>query len=354
MDRKPDTTKLKELVDELFRKKYNSNIYELLDVDGLRSVVPVCRQLFPKFSDCFIADKIKELFDFDNLVVKTGQWSNEEVTLLEENTEKYLIENDLSLQDVFKLSQTEKRFFYRYISVGIQRFHSKVARKFAHHFITGNHVGRYTPSEARTVVNLEKQYRYKEDKWKAIGTFLGRSPESIRKKSSYERTAKTKGKSRWSKREVKRLLEGLEEYKSDETGPIWERIAEIVKTKNKQQCYSKYRSMNRPSKKFCKTDSVRLVEHLHSMNIKYCHNVNWQQIASTFNQDTEAGLLKSHFKYLCQRFVPLATGLMLRDVTTILMDTYVQKYRTRLKNLEVKAELNDVDITVKLEQHTTF
>lgn len=220
---------------------------------------------------------------------KQGQWTKEEVDVLQENINRYCAERNIMdpTTIIFEMSKDERKDFYRCIARGLQRPLFSVYRRVTRMYDQKNHIGKYTPDE----INKLKELRLKfGNDWSSIGAALGRSASSVKDKFRLMKETCNSGK--WLREEEKRLatavydLAGVKPGENITTGLSWALVAERVGTRSEKQCRTKWLNyLNWKQKggtEWTREDDINLVLKISNLNVNNDTEIDWNELANNW------------------------------------------------------------------------
>ncbi|KAK6993451.1 cyclin-D-binding Myb-like transcription factor 1 [Biomphalaria glabrata] len=213
---------------------------------------------------------------------KQGQWTKEEIEILEANITNYC--KDHSIKDpaevIFEMSKDERKDFYRTVALGIQRPLFSVYRRVTRMYDHKNHRGKYTPSEMKNLKVLRAKHG---NDWAAIGVALGRSASSVKDKCRLMKDNCNAGK--WYPEEEERLaaavynLTGLKPSESITSGLSWATVAQHVGTRSEKQCRTKWLNYlnwkQQGGADWTREDDGLLIDKVSKMNVTSDTEIDW-------------------------------------------------------------------------------
>ncbi|EDL20441.1 mCG1033166, partial [Mus musculus] len=127
----------------------------------------------------FTGKEVKNALTDQGQKWKQGMWTKEEINMLTNNIELYMEEHgvDNPPEIIFKMSKSERKDFYRSISLVLNRPLFSIYRRVVRMYDDRNHVGKYSPEEIKKLKELWQKHG---DDWISIGTAMGRSPSSVK------------------------------------------------------------------------------------------------------------------------------------------------------------------------------
>lgn len=220
---------------------------------------------------------------------KQGQWTKEEVDILQENINRYCAERNIidPTHIIFEMSKDERKDFYRCIARGLQRPLFSVYRRVTRMYDQKNHIGKYTPDEINKLKELRSKFG---NDWASIGSALGRSASSVKDKFRLMKETCNSGK--WLREEEKRLaaavydLAGVKPGENVTTGLSWALVAERVSTRSEKQCRTKWLNyLNWKQKggtEWTREDDINLVLKISNLDVNNDTEIDWNDLASNW------------------------------------------------------------------------
>lgn len=220
---------------------------------------------------------------------KQGQWTKEEVAVLQENINRYCAERNIvdPTHIIFEMSKDERKDFYRNIARGLQRPLFSVYRRVTRMYDQKNHIGKYTPDEINKLKELRGKFG---NDWASIGAALGRSASSVKDKFRLMRETCNSGK--WLREEERRLasavydLAGVKPGENVTTGLSWALVAERVQTRSEKQCRTKWLNyLNWKQKggtEWTREDDINLVLKIANLDVNDDTEIDWNDLASNW------------------------------------------------------------------------
>ncbi|XP_052779000.1 cyclin-D-binding Myb-like transcription factor 1 [Mya arenaria] len=217
---------------------------------------------------------------------KQGQWSKDEVEILQANIAMYCKEHNISDPTViiFEMSKDDRKQFYRTIAKGLQRPLFSVYRRVTRMYDQKNHMGKYTNEEMMKLRELRMKHA---NDWASIGQALGRSASSVKDKCRLMRDMCNSGK--WLPEEEKRLTQSVYELAGGQPGEdivhglSWACIAERVVTRSEKQCRTKWLNyMNwkmKGGKEWTREDDMELIIRVSNLGIDDDSDIDWDTLA---------------------------------------------------------------------------
>ncbi|XP_071132854.1 cyclin-D-binding Myb-like transcription factor 1 [Mytilus edulis] len=220
---------------------------------------------------------------------KQGQWTKEEVAVLQQNINSYCAERNIvdPTHIIFEMSKDERKDFYRNIARGLQRPLFSVYRRVTRMYDQKNHIGKYTPDEINKLKDLRGRFG---NDWSSIGAALGRSASSVKDKFRLMRETCNSGK--WLREEERRLasavydLAGVKPGENVTTGLSWALVAERVQTRSEKQCRTKWLNyLNWKQKggtEWTREDDINLVLKIANLDVNDDTEIDWNDLASNW------------------------------------------------------------------------
>lgn len=218
---------------------------------------------------------------------KQGQWTKEEVDLLQSNIAQYCEERGIvnASEVVFDMTKDERKNFYRTIAKGLQRPLFSVYRRVIRMYDQKNYIGKYSQEELVKLKELRKKYG---SDWATIGTMLGRSASSVKDRCRLMKDTCNTGK--WYPDEEKRLTEAVYQLsgsspgESVTSGLSWAQVAEYVNTRSEKQCRTKWLNyLNWKQKggaEWTRDDDLLLLDRLSDISANEENDINWITMAT--------------------------------------------------------------------------
>ncbi|XP_005089919.1 cyclin-D-binding Myb-like transcription factor 1 [Aplysia californica] len=213
---------------------------------------------------------------------KQGQWTKEEVDVLETNINNYCKEHNIKdpAEVIFEMSKDERKDFYRTIALGIHRPLFSVYRRVTRMYDRKNHRGKYSTNEMKHLRVLRAKHG---NDWAAIGVALGRSASSVKDKCRLMKDNCKSGK--WYPEEEARLadavykLTGVKPSESITSGLSWASVAEHVGTRSEKQCRTKWLNYlnwkQQGGADWTRDDDQLLIEKVSNMNVNNDSEIDW-------------------------------------------------------------------------------
>ncbi|XP_063447856.1 cyclin-D-binding Myb-like transcription factor 1 isoform X2 [Mytilus trossulus] len=266
---------------------------------------------------------------------KQGQWTKEEVAVLQQNINSYCAERNIvdPTHIIFEMSKDERKDFYRNIARGLQRPLFSVYRRVTRMYDQKNHIGKYTPDEINKLKDLRGRFG---NDWASIGAALGRSASSVKDKFRLMRETCNSGK--WLREEERRLasavydLAGVKPGENVTTGLSWALVAERVQTRSEKQCRTKWLNyLNWKQKggtEWTREDDINLVLKIANLDVNDDTEIDWNDLASNWPSVRSPQWLRGKWwslKRHCTEYQSMEFKDMLEYLKTI-----------HLQNLKVK------------------
>ncbi|XP_048743013.2 cyclin-D-binding Myb-like transcription factor 1 [Ostrea edulis] len=220
---------------------------------------------------------------------KKGQWTNEEVEILQSNINNYCKEHNITdpTEIIFEMSKDERKNFYRTVAKGLMRPLFSVYRRVTRMYDQKNYMGKYTQEEINLLKELRKMYG---NDWATIGQALGRSASSVKDKCRLMKETCNSGK--WLPEEEKRLcdavyeLTGAKQGESVTSGLSWSNVAEKVVTRSEKQCRTKWLNyMNWKQKggtEWTREDDMNLIIRISGLGVANDTEIDWKDLADNW------------------------------------------------------------------------
>ncbi|XP_036358042.1 cyclin-D-binding Myb-like transcription factor 1 isoform X3 [Octopus sinensis] len=172
-----------------------------------------------------------------------GQWTKDEIELLQANINSYCKDNNISnpTEIIFEMSKDERKDFYRTVAKGLNRPLFSVYRRVIRMYDQKNYVGKYSQDE---MIKLRELRLKHGTDWAAIGAVLGRSASSVKDKCRLMKDTCNSGK--WLPEEEQRLTDAVCELSGAQPGEnithglSWAAVSERVGTRSEKQCRTKW------------------------------------------------------------------------------------------------------------------
>ncbi|XP_061167972.1 cyclin-D-binding Myb-like transcription factor 1 isoform X2 [Saccostrea echinata] len=220
---------------------------------------------------------------------KQGQWTNEEVEILQTNINNYCKEHNIAdpTEIIFEMSKDERKNFYRTVAKGLMRPLFSVYRRVTRMYDQKNYMGKYTLEEITLLKELRKMYG---NDWATIGQALGRSASSVKDKCRLMKDSCNSGK--WLPEEERRLcdavyeLTGAKQGESVTSGLSWSNVAEKVATRSEKQCRTKWLNyMNWKQKggtEWTREDDMNLIMRISNLGVANDTEIDWKELADNW------------------------------------------------------------------------
>ncbi|KAH3893054.1 cyclin-D-binding Myb-like transcription factor 1 isoform X2 [Dreissena polymorpha] len=217
---------------------------------------------------------------------KQGQWTKEEVDILQSNIAAYCQEHDISDPTViiFEMSKDDRKQFYRTIAKGLQRPLFSVYRRVTRMYDQKNHIGKYTQEEMQKLKELRTQHG---SDWASIGQALGRSASSVKDKCRLMKDMCNSGK--WLPEEERRLTQAVYDLVGGRPGEdvvhglSWALVAERVITRSEKQCRTKWLNyMNwkmKGGREWTREDDINLIARVANLSVEDDTEIDWDALA---------------------------------------------------------------------------
>ncbi|XP_021008409.1 cyclin-D-binding Myb-like transcription factor 1 [Mus caroli] len=216
---------------------------------------------------------------------KPQDWTKEEINMLTNNIELYMKEHgiDNPTEIIFKMSQGERKDFYRSISLGLNRPWFSIHRRVIQVYDDRNHVGKYRPEEIEKLKGLWQKHG---NDWITIGTAMGRSPSSVKDRCRLMKDTCNTGK--WTEEEpilgdVVHELTCTEVDEKVTHGVCWATVAQRVGTRSAKQCRAKWLNYLNWKQtggiEWTRKDEVTLIQRLAELDVSDESEIRWDELA---------------------------------------------------------------------------
>ncbi|XP_013395880.1 cyclin-D-binding Myb-like transcription factor 1 [Lingula anatina] len=266
---------------------------------------------------------------------KQGQWSKEEVDLLQMNIVNYCKSHGIAdpTEIIFEMSKDERKDFYRRIAVGLERPLFSVYRRVIRMYDQKNHMGKYTPEEIEKLRELKVKYG---TDWARIGQALGRSAASVKDRCRLMKDTCNSGK--WLNDEEKRLAEavmsltGGKQGDSVTSGLSWAAVADHVKTRSEKQCRTKWLNYlnwkNKGGTDWTRDDDIQLTLRIIESGVNDENEVDWEGLTRNWSSARSPQWLRGKWWQL-KRHVPDYHALSLQEIAANLSEMHSQNIRSK-------------------------
>lgn len=304
-------------------------------------------------------EKIKELKE-KGIKVKMGKWSLQELKLLQSNMDRFLLSHDLQDPDKLlfhsRVDKEESRFwrsyartndFYKELGKGILRPLNQIYKCAKRLWDPANYVGKYSDEEVK---ELRRLYAIHGRDWVTIGALLGRSRMSVNRKHS--KLPATKGPSgRWTDDEIKQLKEAVyvvTNTAADQPVPFqgiyWPAVAQIVKTRNIEQCRRKWLERlcwmeEDKEKTWTKENELKLITRLYNSGVTEDCDVDWMELKSEFQNNYTPQWLRKKWLEI-KRKAPDYHKSDFEDIVDYLYNVHGKTLRSQLVDETSSKETN--------------
>ncbi|KAK3101344.1 hypothetical protein FSP39_002865 [Pinctada imbricata] len=266
---------------------------------------------------------------------KQGQWTKEEVDILQNNITTYCKEHNISdpTEVIFEMSKDERKDFYRTVAKGLQRPLFSVYRRVTRMYDQKNYVGKYTPEEIYKLKELRSMYG---NDWASIGLALGRSASSVKDKCRLMKDTCNSGK--WLPMEERKLcsavyeLTGAKQGENITCGLSWANVAEKVGTRSEKQCRTKWLNyLNWKQKggaEWTREDDIQLILTIANLNVSDDTEIDWNELSKNWPSVRSPQWLRGKWWSL-KRFVPDYKILPFPELLDFLKTTHLQAVRIK-------------------------
>ena len=216
---------------------------------------------------------------------KQGQWSSEEIQVLEANIRQYCIDHEVTdaTDIIFTMSKDERKDFYRTVAKGLQRPLFSVYRRVTRMYDQKNHIGKYTDEEISKLKELKQKHG---TDWASIGAALGRSASSVKDRWRLMKDTCNSGK--WLSKEETLLADAVYEQsgckpgESVTSGLSWAQVAEKVGTRSEKQCRTKWLNYLNWKQKggtdWTRQDNTDLLCKIALCGAQTENDINWEEL----------------------------------------------------------------------------
>nr|XP_022299297.1 cyclin-D-binding Myb-like transcription factor 1 [Crassostrea virginica] len=263
---------------------------------------------------------------------KQGQWTSEEVEILQSNITNYCKEHNIAdpTEIIFEMSKDERKNFYRTVAKGLMRPLFSVYRRVTRMYDQKNYMGKYTVEEIDLLKELRKMYG---NDWATIGQALGRSASSVKDKCRLMKETCNSGK--WLPEEEKRLcdavyeLSGIKQGESVTSGLSWSHVAERVMTRSEKQCRTKWLNyMNWKQKggtEWTREDDMNLIIRISNLGVSNDTEIDWKALSDNWPSVRSPqwlrgkwwSLKRNYHQYQCMPFQDLLEHLKTNHVGNV-------------------------------------
>lgn len=266
---------------------------------------------------------------------KQGQWSREEVDLLQHNINMYCKDRNIvdPTEIIFEKSKDERKDFYRTIARGLQRPLFSVYRRVIRMYDQCNHIGRYSPEELHKLQDLRSKHG---PDWATIGAALGRSASSVKDRCRLMKDTCNSGK--WLPEEERRLssavyeLSGCKPGDNVTSGLSWSVVAERVGTRSEKQCRTKWLNyLNWKQKggtEWTREDDIALVNRIATCGATDETSIDWVELAKDWPSVRSPQWLRGKW-WSMKRHVPEYQIHTFPSIVDYLKTMHSQNYRIK-------------------------
>ncbi|XP_033744865.1 cyclin-D-binding Myb-like transcription factor 1 isoform X2 [Pecten maximus] len=266
---------------------------------------------------------------------KQGQWTKEEIDVLQCNIDAYCRERGISepTEIIFGMSKDERKDFYRTVAKGLQRPLFSVYRRVTRMYDQKNHMGKYSQEEMAKLRELRGKYG---NDWASIGSVLGRSASSVKDKCRLMRDTCNSGK--WLPEEELRLssavyeLAGVKPGENVTSGLSWASVAERVLTRSEKQCRTKWLNFLNWKQKggtdWTREDDINLVIKIANLGVSDDTEIDWTELAKNWPSVRSPQWLRGKWWSL-KRHVPDYQLLSFSDLIIFLKNVHLQNVRMK-------------------------
>lgn len=261
---------------------------------------------------------------------KTGQWSREEIDVLQSNINGYCKMHGVNdpTEIIFEMSKDERKDFYRTVARGLQRPLFSVYRRVIRMYDQRNHIGKYSPEELERLRHLRQLHG---SDWATIGGHLGRSASSVKDRCRLMKDTCKSGK--WFPEEEHRLasavydLSGCKPGDSITSGLSWSLVAERVATRSEKQCRTKWLNYlnwkHRGGAEWTRDDDVYLIQSIINADVMEESDLDWLELSKGWPSARSPQWLRAKW-WTLKRHVPDFQLLPFTDLLTCLKKIHVE------------------------------
>ncbi|XP_052823223.1 cyclin-D-binding Myb-like transcription factor 1 isoform X3 [Octopus bimaculoides] len=268
-----------------------------------------------------------------------GQWTKDEIELLQANINSYCKDNNISnpTEIIFEMSKDERKDFYRTVAKGLNRPLFSVYRRVIRMYDQKNYVGKYSQDE---MIKLRELRLKHGTDWAAIGAVLGRSASSVKDKCRLMKDTCNSGK--WLPEEEQRLTDAVCELSGAQPGEnithglSWAAVSERVGTRSEKQCRTKWLNYlnwkQQGGAEWTRLDDINLILKMSSSSVTDETQIDWNELAKDWPSVRSPQWLRGKWWSL-KRHVP--------DYQVLSFSALVNYLKVTHLNVQLKNPLNN-------------
>ncbi|XP_029634872.1 cyclin-D-binding Myb-like transcription factor 1 isoform X1 [Octopus sinensis] len=268
-----------------------------------------------------------------------GQWTKDEIELLQANINSYCKDNNISnpTEIIFEMSKDERKDFYRTVAKGLNRPLFSVYRRVIRMYDQKNYVGKYSQDE---MIKLRELRLKHGTDWAAIGAVLGRSASSVKDKCRLMKDTCNSGK--WLPEEEQRLTDAVCELSGAQPGEnithglSWAAVSERVGTRSEKQCRTKWLNYlnwkQQGGAEWTRLDDINLILKMSSSSVTDETQIDWNELAKDWPSVRSPQWLRGKWWSL-KRHVP--------DYQVLPFSALVNYLKVTHLNVQLKNPLNN-------------
>ncbi|XP_045164326.1 cyclin-D-binding Myb-like transcription factor 1 [Mercenaria mercenaria] len=266
---------------------------------------------------------------------KQGQWTKDEIELLQMNISDYCRSHNISdpTEIIFEMTKDDRKQFYRTIAKGLQRPLFSVYRRVTRMYDQKNHMGKYSYDEKVKLKELRAKHG---NDWATIGQALGRSASSVKDKCRLMKETCNSGK--WLPEEEKRLTQAVYDLTGGRPGEdivhglSWALVAEKVITRSEKQCRTKWLNyMNwkmKGGKEWTREEDMNLIIRVAGMEVTDDTEIDWDELARNWESARSPQWLRGKWWSL-KRHIPDYQILPFNELLESMKTFYLHYVRIR-------------------------
>ncbi|KAL4226547.1 Cyclin-D-binding Myb-like transcription factor 1 [Mactra antiquata] len=277
----------------------------------------------------------KNILQSSGATWKQGQWTKDEVDLLQENIAEYCKMHNINdpTEVIFEMTKDDRKQFYRTIARGLQRPLFSVYRRVTRMYDQKNHIGKYSYEEKIKLKELRAKHG---NDWATIGQALGRSASSVKDKCRLMKETCNSGK--WLPEEEKRLTQAVYDLAGGRPGEdivhglSWAAVAEKVITRSEKQCRTKWLNyMNwkmKGGKEWTRAEDMNLIIRVANMGVTDDTQIDWDELARNWKSARSPQWLRGKWWSL-KRHIPDYQILPFNELLELMKTHYLHFVRVR-------------------------